>query len=87
VYRVRILKAATRDLAKLDKPTGRRIVERINWLAENVDNIKLEALSGDLAEFYKLRVGNYRVIYEIFQDEQIILIHQIGHRREIYRSR
>ena len=87
MYRVRILKAATRDLAKLDKPTGRRIVERINWLAENVDNIKLEALSGDLAEFYKLRVGNYRVIYEIFQDEQIILIHQIGHRREIYRSR
>lgn len=87
MYRVRILKAATRDLAKLDKPTGRRIVERINWLAENVDNIKLEALSGDLAEFYKLRVGNYRVIYEIFQDEKIILIHQIGHRREIYRSR
>lgn len=87
MYHVRILKAATRDLAKLDKPTGHRIVERINWLAENVDNIKLEALSGDLAEFYKLRVGNYRVIYEIFQDEQIILIHQIGHRREIYRSR
>jgi mRNA interferase RelE/StbE len=87
VYRVRVLKAATRDLAKLDKPTGRRIVEHINWLAENVDDIKLEALSGDLAEFYKLRVGDYRVIYEIFQDEQIILIHQIGHRREIYRSR
>jgi mRNA interferase RelE/StbE len=87
VYRVRVLKAATRDLAKLDKPTGRRIVERINWLAENMDDIKLEALSGDLAKFYKLRVGNYRVIYEIFQDEQIILIHQIGHRREIYRSR
>jgi mRNA interferase RelE/StbE len=87
VYRVRVLKAATRDLAKLDKPTGRRIVERINWLAENMDDIKLEALSGDLAEFYNLRVGDYRVIYEIFQDEQIILIHQIGHRREIYRSR
>lgn len=56
-YRVRILEAASRDLERLDKPTGRRIVQRIHWLAAN-----LEALAGDLAGFYKLRVGDYRVI-------------------------
>jgi mRNA interferase RelE/StbE len=87
MYRVQLLKEATRDLAKLDKPVGRRIVDRINWLAENLDDIKPETLSGDLSEFYKLRVGSYRVIYEILRDEQMIVIHQIGHRREIYRQR
>ncbi len=87
MYQIRILEAATRELAQLDKPTGRRIIERINWLAANLDNINPEPLTGDLAGLYKLRVGDYRVLYELLQNEQTILIHQIGHRREIYRRR
>jgi len=86
-YRIRILQAASRDLERLDKPTGRRIVQRIHWLAENLDAIRLEALTGDLAGLYKLRVGDYRVIYEVLWDEETIVIHAIGHRREIYRRR
>jgi mRNA interferase RelE/StbE len=85
VYRVRILDAATRGLARLDKPLGRRIVERITWLATNLDAIRPEALTGEFAGFYKLRVGDYRVIYEILHEEQTVVIHAIGHRREIYR--
>ncbi len=86
-YRVRILEAASQDLARLDKPVGRRIVQRINWLAANLEAIRLEALTGDLTGFYKLRVGDYRVIYEVLWDEETIVIHAIGHRREIYRGR
>ncbi|MFQ6115154.1 MAG: type II toxin-antitoxin system RelE/ParE family toxin [bacterium] len=86
-YRIRILGAASQDLARLDKPIGRRIVQRINWLAANLDAIRLEALTGDLAGLYKLRVGDYRVIYEVLWDEETIVIHAIGHRREIYRRR
>ena len=86
-YRVRILKVASQDLARLDKPTGRRIVQRINWLSANLDAIRLEALTGNLAGLYKLRVGDYRVIYEVLWDEETIVIHAIGHRREIYRRR
>jgi mRNA-degrading endonuclease RelE of RelBE toxin-antitoxin system len=37
--------------------------------------------------FYKLRVGDYRVIYEILYDEQTIVIHAVGHRKDIYRKR
>jgi mRNA interferase RelE/StbE len=85
--RVHLLDAAARDLARLDKPAGRRVVERINWLALNHDTIRLEALSGSLAGFYKLRVGDVRVIYEILDAEQTLIIHAIGHRREIYRKR
>jgi mRNA interferase RelE/StbE len=87
MYHVRILKAASRDLAHLDKPVGRRIVERINWLAGNLDVIQPEALTGDLTGFYKLRVGDYRVIYEVVHSEKTIMIHAIGHRREIHRKR
>lgn len=87
MYRIRILDAATRELARLDKPVGRRVVERIRWLAANLDDLNPEPLIGDLAGFYKLRVGDYRVLYEILYDEQTIVIHKIGHRREVYRRR
>ena len=87
MYRVKILDAAEDDLEHLDKAVGRRIAKRIQWLADNFDNIKPEALTGDLAEFYKLRVGDYRVFYQILSDEQLIVIHHIGHRREVYRKR
>lgn len=87
MYRLRILDAATRDLERLDKSVARRVVKRLNWLTKNLDNINPEALKGDLVGLYKFRVGNYRVLYEIFHDEQAIVIHQIGHRREVYRRR
>ena len=87
MYSVRILDAAIRDLERLDRPVGRRIVERIRWLSVNLDSIAPEALGGDLKGFYKLRVGDYRVIYEILYEERTIVVHAIGHRRDIYRKR
>ena len=87
MYQIRILDVAERELAQLDKTVGRRIVKRIRWLAENVENVKPLPLTGDLAGFYKLRVGDYRVVYEILQVEQMLVIHLIGHRREIYRNK
>lgn len=86
-YRIRILGAASQDLARLNKPIGRRIVQRIKWLAANLDAIRPEELIGDFVGCYKLRVGDYRVIYEVLRDEATIVIHAIGHRREIYRRR
>ena len=86
MYQIRILDAAARDLARLDPTVARRIVNRIRWLVENLDNIKPEALTGDLAGFYKLRSGDHRVVYEILHADQMIVIHLIGHRREIYRK-
>jgi mRNA interferase RelE/StbE len=80
------LDAAIRELARLDKPVSRRVVERINWLVANINDIDLEALTGDLAGFYKLRVGDYRVVYEVLDGKRLIVIHMIGHRRDIYRE-
>jgi mRNA interferase RelE/StbE len=87
VYRIHILQAATHELERLDKPIARRIAERINWLAANLDDIRPEPLIGELSGFYKFRVGDYRIIYEILFDERVVVIHGIGHRRDIYRKR
>jgi mRNA interferase RelE/StbE len=87
MYRIRILDDAARELEALDRPAGRRVVKRIRWLAANLDDLAPEPLTGDLEGFCKLRVGDYRVLYEILHQEQTIVIHQVGHRREIYRRR
>ena len=87
MYRLRIIQTATHELERLDKPVARRIAERINWLAANLDDIRPEPYKGDLAGLYKFRIGDYRVIYEILHDEKIIVIHQVEHRSEIYRRR
>ena len=87
MYRVRLLDAAVKSLAKLDKPVARRIVDRVHWLEENLANANLEALTGEFEGLFKLRVGDYRVVYELIREEQLIMIHAIGHRREIYRKR
>jgi mRNA interferase RelE/StbE len=62
VYRIRVLETAARELARLDRPVGQRIVERIRWLAENQEAIGREPLADDLTGLYKLRVGDYRVL-------------------------
>jgi len=85
MYRVYLLDAAARELADLDKPVRQRITQRMKWLAENLEDLNPVALRGDLAGLYKFRVGDYRVIYEIVHSEEALVIHIVGHRREIYR--
>ena len=74
-------------MERLDKPVARRIVERIKWIAANLDDIRPEQYKGDLAGLYKFRIGDYRVIYEILSNETMIVIHQIGHRSDVYRKK
>ena len=85
--RVRLLEAAVRDLVRLDRPDGRRVVGRINWLATNFGLVRPVPLTGNLAGLYKFRVGDFRVIYELLSAEQTLIVHAIGHRREVYRKR
>lgn len=87
MYTVRMLKAASRELARLDRSAAQRIVERIRWLAEKVEEVRLETLKGDLAGLYKLREGDYRIIYELIRKEKVIIIHSIGHRRDVYQRK
>lgn len=86
MYDVQILKAAEDDLKRLDRNVARRIKARVHWLAEHLDDLKPTPLSATLSRFLKLRVGDYRIIYKVFKTGNLIVIHRIGHRREIYRE-
>ena len=86
MYELRILASALDDLKRLDKPIIRRILSRLEWLTANFETITPESLSGELRDFYKFRVGDYRVIYQIISEEKVLVIHTIGHRRDIYRN-
>jgi mRNA interferase RelE/StbE len=87
VFTPRILKGASRELERLDPAVARRIVDRIRWLAENIEHIKPEPLKGDLAGFFKLREGDYRVVYELLGKERFVVIHSVGHRSTIYKRK
>ncbi|MEA1872789.1 MAG: type II toxin-antitoxin system RelE/ParE family toxin [Chloroflexota bacterium] len=73
------------DLSRLDKPIAQRILHKLKWLSQNFDDLMHERLSGEFRGFYRLRVGSYRVIYTVEQEEHQFVIHLIGHRRDIYK--
>jgi mRNA interferase RelE/StbE len=86
-YQVRFLPGAIRDLQRLDRSIGARILQRVRWLAENVGAIKPKRLQGDLAGLCKLRDGDYRILYQVLRGEKTVIIHYVGHRRDVYRRR
>ncbi len=85
MYTIQLLKPASRGLERLDKAVATRVVRRLRWLAEHLDSISPEPLKGRLRGLYKLCEGDYRVAYEILRGERVIIVHLIGHRREIYK--
>jgi mRNA interferase RelE/StbE len=87
VYELKFLGKAVGDLRKIDRAHQKIIKEKLLILAENPGalktNIKKLAIDED---FYRLRVGSYRVIFKKEEKRLIILILRIGHRKEIYLS-
>ena len=85
MYQVIILPKALGILESLDKAVANRILDRLLWLSENFDNLTPLPLTGSLSGTYKLRVGDWRVIYTFDIDKHIITVHLVGHRRDIYK--
>ncbi|MBD2778688.1 type II toxin-antitoxin system RelE family toxin [Iningainema tapete] len=85
-YELEIKAEALADLEGLTQVVRDRIATKINWLAENFEYITPQPLTGNLTFLYKLRVGDYRVLYSFSTEKKIITVHQIGHRRDIYRA-
>jgi len=79
--------AAQRELDKLDKPIARRISRFLYERVARLDDPRRigERLQGTLSEFWKYRVGDYRLICSLENDRLIVLVLRIGHRREVYK--
>jgi len=85
-FLVRIAPAAERQLRKFDPPVRRRIQAAIDLLAQDPRPPKAIQLVGGAGE-WRVGTGDYRIIYEIHDDELIVLVLRLGHRREVYESR
>jgi len=83
-YSIEFTLEAIADLSKIDRANQLRIAKKIKWLGENFEQLTPLSLTGNLSGYFKLRIGDYRVIYTINQSEKVTTIQQIGHRREIY---
>ena len=82
-YSIEILRVAQKQLAKIDRQQQSRIIDAIQSLADEPRPSGCKKLSGRPA--WRIRVGSYRVIYEIEDDKLIVLIIAIGNRKQIYR--
>ena len=76
---------AVKDLEKIDELIARRIVRKISWFDANFDRFTPEPLSGVLKGMYKLRIGDWRVIYTV--NDQVAVIQFVGHRRDVYENK
>jgi mRNA interferase RelE/StbE len=82
-YEIAILRRASKELAKLPQNDYKKINIAINNLAINPRPSGCKKLKGRLA--WRIRVGDYRIIYEISDQKLIIVVIDVGHRRDIYR--
>lgn len=82
-YRVQIARRAAKAVTGLDKPIRRRVLAAIDALSGDPWPVGCRKLAGQ--EAWRIRVGDYRIIYEIHDQVLLVIVVDIGHRREIYR--
>ena len=84
-WKIELTGSAEKELAKLDKSAAKRI---INYLRERVSvdpRATGKALKGDHSGLWRYRIGDYRVICEIYDEMISVLVIRVGHRKEVYR--
>ena len=81
-YRIELRPAAVRALKRLDPPVRRRIQGAITLLAEDPRPPAARALRGRPG--FRVRVGDYRIVYTVADDVLLIVIVTVGHRRDVY---
>jgi mRNA interferase RelE/StbE len=84
MYQVEFRPTAAQDFDNLDQAVADRLLKKLRWLAENFDSVRPEPLSGLFSGLFKLRVGDYRVIYQANREKKVLTVRLVGHRREIY---
>ena len=82
-YRIYLRRSAAKELKRLPKPTIQKVIKRIESLAIDPRPVDCVKLTGQ--ELYRIRQGSYRIVYSIQDNELIIWIIKIGHRKDIYK--
>ena len=85
-YSIEIRRSAEKALEKLDGRTRARILRNIIALADDPRPPGVKALTGEDG-LWRIRIGDYRVVYEIRDTELLVLVVRVAHRRDVYRKR
>lgn len=83
-YQVILARAAEKTFARLDVKMKRRVLQALARLSENPRHPGAVKLAGE-ENAWRVRTGSYRILYEIKDQELVVLVVEIGHRREVYR--
>jgi mRNA interferase RelE/StbE len=84
-YSIRYTESASRSLKQLERGTQARITARILALADDPYPPGTRKIKGE-QHAYRIRVGDYRVVYDVLEDAVVVLVLRIGHRKDVYRS-
>lgn len=84
-YNVSLRRSALKELQSLPQKAVRKVSSAIDELAENPRPDGVKKLKGSDQDLYRIRVGDYRIIYSVEDEIKIIDIRKIGHRKDIYR--
>ena len=86
MYSLHFLSSAKKEFKKLDKIAQKIIKEKIILLSTNPDILKnnIKALKGEYKGKFRLRINQYKVIFQVKDEELIVIIVRIGHRKEVY---
>ena len=84
LYKINLKQTAEKDLDKINEPYISSIISAIEQLSSNPRNEKVKKLVGKENE-YRLRKGNYRILFYINEDEKLVIIARVLHRKDAYR--
>lgn len=86
-YRVEFTKSARKEFSDLPNKMQDKVVEALTFLAENPfsDLLRIKRLKG-APSLYRIRIGDWRVVYEVRSDTLVVVIIKIWHRKEVYRK-
>lgn len=85
VWKIEYSARALKDLRKIDKKSASKIIDYLDLLSkEDNPRVKGKPLKGDKNQFWRYRIGSYRVLCSIEDEELVILATHLGHRKNVY---
>lgn len=86
-FKIEFVKSARKEFVRLPEIVRSRIVEALQLLAQNPysELVKVKKLK-DAPNLFRIRIGDYRVLYELQNERLVVLVIKVGHRREVYRK-
>ncbi len=85
-YRVAYRPEVVNDLAKVEKPMAQRLFDKTKWLASNVENLRHEPFDPDLPGISQYAVADWRILYSIDKEDQLLDVHLIGTTGDLYQA-